>query len=78
MSTIGESSRSSKHTGVIIGAVVGGIVLLILFLLAGLYAIRQKRKAKSAKDFNPFGKILVMHFFFLFFHLYGMFMSVFY
>ncbi|XP_020230734.1 probable leucine-rich repeat receptor-like protein kinase At5g49770 isoform X2 [Cajanus cajan] len=49
-----ESSKSS-NIGIIIGAAVGGLVLLLLLLLSGLYAFRQKKRAEKAIDqSNPF------------------------
>ncbi|KAL2339315.1 hypothetical protein Fmac_013761 [Flemingia macrophylla] len=49
-----ESSKSS-NIGIIIGAAVGGSVLILLLLLAGLYAFRQKKRAEKAIDqSNPF------------------------
>ncbi|KAK1568079.1 hypothetical protein Q3G72_020289 [Acer saccharum] len=50
----GDSIGSNKSTsiGIIIGAAVGGSVLLFLVLLAGVYAYRQKRKAERATDRN--------------------------
>ncbi|GAA0139010.1 transmembrane signal receptor [Lithospermum erythrorhizon] len=49
------SSSKSKSLGIIIGATVGGIVLVVLLLLAGLYALRQKKRAESATlKNNPF------------------------
>ncbi|KAL2628458.1 hypothetical protein AAZV13_07G232800 [Glycine max] len=49
-----ESSKSS-NIGIIIGAAVGGLVLLVLLLLAGLYAFRQKKRAEKAiGQSNPF------------------------
>ncbi|KAK0589766.1 hypothetical protein LWI29_018258 [Acer saccharum] len=50
----GDSTGSNKSTsiGIIIGAAVGGSVLLFLLLLAGVYAYRQKRKAERATDQN--------------------------
>ncbi|KAJ8767896.1 hypothetical protein K2173_020836 [Erythroxylum novogranatense] len=52
----GENGGSSKSsTGIIIGAGVGGTVLLSLLILAGLYAYRQKKRAEKANDeINPF------------------------
>ncbi|KAL5856377.1 hypothetical protein ACOSQ3_003835 [Xanthoceras sorbifolium] len=52
----GETIRSEKSTsiGIIIGAAAGGCVFLILLLLAGVYAYRQKRRAEKANDQNPF------------------------
>jgi cbb3-type cytochrome oxidase subunit 3 len=42
--------------GVIIGAVAGGTILLLLLVLAGVYALRQKRRAERASEkLNPFG-----------------------
>jgi len=42
---------------VIIGVVVGVVVLLLLLALAGIYALRQKKRAQRATDqMNPFGK----------------------
>ncbi|XP_027333919.1 probable leucine-rich repeat receptor-like protein kinase At5g49770 [Abrus precatorius] len=50
-----ESSKSSINIGIIIGAAVGGSVLLLLLLLAGVYAFRQKKRAEKAIDqSNPF------------------------
>ena len=49
--------RKSSNIGIIIGAAAGGSVLL-LALLVGIYAFRQKRRAEIAdKQNNPFGKI---------------------
>nr|GMC49562.1 probable leucine-rich repeat receptor-like protein kinase At5g49770 [Ipomoea batatas]GMC53258.1 probable leucine-rich repeat receptor-like protein kinase At5g49770 [Ipomoea batatas] len=56
----GESTGSGKSlsTGVIIGAAVGGSVLVILVLIIGVYAFCQKRKAQdAAKKNDPFGKM---------------------
>ncbi|KAK7306601.1 hypothetical protein VNO77_44550 [Canavalia gladiata] len=51
----GEPKGSkSNHTGVIVGAVVAVSVFVILALLAGVYAIRQKRRAKRSAELNPF------------------------
>nr|GMC51467.1 probable leucine-rich repeat receptor-like protein kinase At5g49770 [Ipomoea batatas] len=53
----GESTGSGKSlsTGVIIGAAVGGSVLVILVLIIGVYAFCQKRKAQdAAKKHDPF------------------------
>jgi hypothetical protein len=50
-------SKKSLSKGVIIGAVAGGTILLLLSLLAGVYALRQKRRAERASEqLNPFGK----------------------
>ncbi|KAK1584244.1 hypothetical protein Q3G72_031156 [Acer saccharum] len=52
----GENRRSVKSTGigVIIGTTAGVCVLLLLLVLAGVYAYRQKRRAEKANDQNPF------------------------
>ncbi|KAK1567558.1 hypothetical protein Q3G72_013507 [Acer saccharum] len=52
----GETRRSVKLTGfgVIIGTAAGGCVLLLLLILAGVYAYHQKRRAEKANDQNPF------------------------
>ncbi|KAL8109570.1 hypothetical protein AgCh_025616 [Apium graveolens] len=51
----GSGSNKSSSTGVIVGAVVGGCVLVLLLVIAGLYAYRQKRRAERAdKQNNPF------------------------
>ncbi|XP_073041595.1 leucine-rich repeat receptor protein kinase HPCA1-like [Primulina eburnea] len=45
----------SFSTTIIIGVAIGGSVLLLLLLLAGLYAFRQKRRAETAaKKTDPF------------------------
>ncbi|GKV31595.1 hypothetical protein SLEP1_g40272 [Rubroshorea leprosula] len=51
-----DATNSPKSTtGIIIGAVVGGFMLLLLSLLVGVYAFRQKKKAKRASlESNPF------------------------
>lgn len=50
-------SKKSSHTGVIVGAVAGGSVLLLLLLGAGLYAHRQKKRAeKATEQNNPFAQ----------------------
>lgn len=52
-------SGRSSNVGIIIGVTVGGAVLLLLIVLAGIYALRQKKKAKRAIEIsNPFGKII--------------------
>nr|QNJ34485.1 CARD1-like protein 3 [Striga asiatica] len=51
----GERSRKSSSIGVILGATVGGVVLFLLLVIAGVYAFRQKRRAESAaKKSDPF------------------------
>ncbi|PIN22238.1 Serine/threonine protein kinase [Handroanthus impetiginosus] len=48
-------SHKSSNTSVIIGAAVGGTVLFLLLLLAGVYAFRQKKIAEmAAKRSDPF------------------------
>ncbi|KAK9928622.1 hypothetical protein M0R45_025746 [Rubus argutus] len=52
-----SESKKSSNVGIIVGAAAGGSVLVLILLLVGVYAIRQKRKAKRATDKNnPFGK----------------------
>ncbi|XP_020870002.1 probable leucine-rich repeat receptor-like protein kinase At5g49770 isoform X2 [Arabidopsis lyrata subsp. lyrata] len=47
----------SVSMSVIIGTVVGVVVLLLLLAMAGIYALRQKRRAEKANDqINPFAK----------------------
>ncbi|XP_054779501.1 leucine-rich repeat receptor protein kinase HPCA1-like isoform X2 [Prosopis cineraria] len=51
-----ESSRKSSNASIIIGAAVGGSVLLALFLLAGVYAFCQTIRAEKAiEESDPFG-----------------------
>ncbi|KAL1833378.1 hypothetical protein ACET3Z_003029 [Daucus carota] len=51
----GEGSHKSSSTGIVVGAVVAGCVLVLLLVIAGLYAYRQKRRAERAdKQNNPF------------------------
>ncbi|KAK6119097.1 hypothetical protein DH2020_047140 [Rehmannia glutinosa] len=53
ISTIG--SNKSSHVGIIVGVAIGVSILVILIILAGIYALRQKKKAKRAIDqSNPF------------------------
>ena len=54
---VGESgSHKSTNIGVIIiGAAVGGCVILLLLFLAGVYAHHQKRRAEKANEQNAFG-----------------------
>ncbi|KAL9813782.1 putative protein kinase RLK-Pelle-LRR-VIII-1 family [Arabidopsis thaliana] len=45
---------NSSH---IIGAVVGSTVFLLILMIAGIYALKQKRRAEKANDqINPFAK----------------------
>ncbi|PON78715.1 Mitogen-activated protein kinase kinase kinase [Trema orientale] len=48
-----EQSKSSSR-GIITGAAVGGSFLLLFLLIAGVYAYRQKERAKRAVGSNPF------------------------
>jgi hypothetical protein len=51
-------SNKGRSSGIIIGAAVGGSVLLSLLVLAGVYAFHQKKRAERAiEQNNPFGKI---------------------
>ncbi|KAL3620749.1 hypothetical protein CASFOL_035661 [Castilleja foliolosa] len=48
-------SHKSANTGVIIGAAVGGAILFLLLVVAGVYAFGQKRRAESAaRKSDPF------------------------
>ncbi|KAH9620980.1 hypothetical protein KSS87_023901, partial [Heliosperma pusillum] len=52
-----SGNRKGSHSGVLVGAVVGGSVLLLLLLCAGGYAYHQKKRAEKAKqqaNANPF------------------------
>ncbi|KFK26616.1 hypothetical protein AALP_AA8G271800 [Arabis alpina] len=51
-----RGSKSSNKS-IIIGAVVGAAVLLVLLTIAGVYALRQKKRAERATgQNNPFAK----------------------
>ncbi|KAL2341824.1 hypothetical protein Fmac_009764 [Flemingia macrophylla] len=51
----GEPKKTkSSNTGVIVGAVVAVLVFVVVAFLAGMYAIRQKRRAKRSAELNPF------------------------
>ncbi|CAL0300920.1 unnamed protein product [Lupinus luteus] len=51
----GEPKKSSSiHTGVIVGVVLAVVAFLVLAVLAGMYAISQKRRAQRMKEQNPF------------------------
>ncbi|WZZ41007.1 hypothetical protein YC2023_037266 [Brassica napus] len=52
-----QGGPSSSNMGIIIGAAVGAVVLLLLLTLAGVYALRQRKRADKATDQNnPFAK----------------------
>ncbi|CAN8306747.1 unnamed protein product [Cochlearia groenlandica] len=52
-----SGGSNSSNKGIIIGAIVGVVVLLILLTIAGVYAIRQRKRADRATDQNnPFAK----------------------
>ncbi|KAI7742486.1 hypothetical protein M8C21_007170, partial [Ambrosia artemisiifolia] len=44
----------SSNTGIIIGSVVGGFVVLLLIASAVTYGVYQKRQATKAKHNSPF------------------------
>ncbi|XP_010521415.1 PREDICTED: probable leucine-rich repeat receptor-like protein kinase At5g49770 [Tarenaya hassleriana] len=53
----GGNGSKSSNTGIIIGAVIGGIVLLLLLTIAGIYTYHQKKRAERATEqSNPFAK----------------------
>ncbi|XAR56215.1 Non-specific serine/threonine protein kinase [Bertholletia excelsa] len=48
-------SHKSSSSGIVIGAAIGGSLLVLLALLAGIYAFHQKRRAEKADKLkNPF------------------------
>ncbi|KAL7119780.1 hypothetical protein ACP275_02G083100 [Erythranthe tilingii] len=48
-------SKNSLHVGVIIGVAIGGSLLVLMIVLAGIYALRQRKKARKAiEKSNPF------------------------
>ncbi|KAG8364015.1 hypothetical protein BUALT_Bualt19G0082300 [Buddleja alternifolia] len=50
-----SGSRKSLNTGIIVGAAVGGSILILLLLLVGVYAFFQKRRAETAaRKSDPF------------------------
>ncbi|KAG7533610.1 Leucine-rich repeat [Arabidopsis thaliana x Arabidopsis arenosa] len=52
-----EGSSKSSNKSILIGAVVGAVVLLLLLTIAGIYALRQKKRAERATgQNNPFAK----------------------
>ncbi|KAL3640883.1 hypothetical protein CASFOL_015851 [Castilleja foliolosa] len=54
-----KDSKGSSNTIVIIGAAAGGFILFLLLLVAGVYAIRQKKRAETAtKKSDPFGVVM--------------------
>lgn len=58
-SEVAPERDHSSSRGIIIGAAVGGSILLLFLLFAGFYAYRQKERAKRAIGNNPFGKIRI-------------------
>ncbi|GLU06071.1 hypothetical protein SLE2022_231340 [Rubroshorea leprosula] len=53
--SLNATNSPKSTTGIIIGAVLGGSILLLLSLLAGVYAFCQKKKAERASlESNPF------------------------
>lgn len=51
-----KRKRKSITIGVIIGVLAGGCVLVLLLVIAGIYAYRQKGRAERAIVKNtPFG-----------------------
>ncbi|KAK1436661.1 hypothetical protein QVD17_02443 [Tagetes erecta] len=44
----GGAKRKTSNTGIIVGSAVGGCVLVVLLVLAGVYAVRQKGRAEKA------------------------------
>ncbi|KAL8252106.1 hypothetical protein R6Q59_035799 [Mikania micrantha] len=49
------AKQKTSHTGIIIGSAVGGCVLVVLLVLAGMYALRQRERAeKAVKHSQPF------------------------
>lgn len=56
------AGNKSSNTGVIVGSVVGGCVLVALLVLAGMYAFRQKGRAERAThESSPFGINFYIH-----------------
>ncbi|KVI01669.1 Concanavalin A-like lectin/glucanase, subgroup, partial [Cynara cardunculus var. scolymus] len=52
---VSSPKHKSSNTGVVIGSIVGGCVLVILLVLAGVYAFRQKGQAERAtQQTSPF------------------------
>ncbi|CAH2047391.1 unnamed protein product, partial [Thlaspi arvense] len=52
-----SGGSTSANTAIIIGAAVGSTVLLLLLAVAGIYALRQKKRAERASgQNNPFAK----------------------
>ncbi|XP_028797387.1 probable leucine-rich repeat receptor-like protein kinase At5g49770 [Neltuma alba] len=50
----GNESKKSSHIGIIVGVVVAVVVFLAVALLAGIYVVRQKKRAKGSAELNPF------------------------
>lgn len=54
-------SNKSSRVGLIVGVSIGVSFLVLLIILAGIYALRQRKKAKRAVEkSNPFGKIRLL------------------
>ncbi|KAL5538547.1 hypothetical protein UlMin_046274 [Ulmus minor] len=49
-------TNKSASKGIIIGAIVGGSILLLVLVLVGFYAFRQKKRAERAVESNPFAQ----------------------
>ncbi|XP_028780345.1 probable leucine-rich repeat receptor-like protein kinase At5g49770 [Neltuma alba] len=49
-----NESKKSSHIGIIVGVVVAVVVFLAVALLAGIYVVRQKKRAKGSAELNPF------------------------
>ncbi|KAK9069938.1 hypothetical protein SSX86_010336 [Deinandra increscens subsp. villosa] len=59
----GGAKSKTSNTGIIVGSAVGGCVLVVLLVVAGLYAMRQKGRAERAvQSTQPFGKYVPYHF----------------
>ncbi|KAM0066540.1 putative protein kinase RLK-Pelle-LRR-VIII-1 family [Helianthus debilis subsp. tardiflorus] len=53
----GVAKSKTSSTGIIIGSAIGGCVLVVLLVLAGVYALRQKGRAEKAVQHNqPFAQ----------------------
>lgn len=57
------ANTKTSNTGIIIGSAVGGCVLVVLLVVAAMYAVRQKGRAeKAVQQSQPFGKYAPNHF----------------